>query len=33
MELNDNAFIISLINGINTHVLGKKTDSYDIDYC
>ena len=30
MELNDNAFIVSLINGINTHVLGKKTDSYDI---
>ena len=30
MDLNLNDFYNHLINGINTHVLGKKTDSYDI---
>jgi len=30
MELNDTYFIGNLINEINTHVMGKKTDSYDI---
>jgi len=30
MELNDSNYIGNLINEINTHVLGKKTDSFDI---
>lgn len=30
MDLNPNEFYAALINGINAHVLGKKTDSYDI---
>ncbi len=30
MELNLNDLYANLINGINSHVLGKKTDSYDI---
>jgi predicted O-methyltransferase YrrM len=30
MELDQNNFYAALINGVNAHVLGKKTDSYDI---
>lgn len=30
MENNLNDFLISLLNNINFHILGKKTDSYDV---